>query len=905
MSMFAARHLGSSPTEWPALLAPTGYRSLDELIDAAIPAEIRRPRPLNLPEPLDEAAALAELRSILSQNQLRKTFIGQGYYGTFMPPVIQRTILENPGWYTAYTPYQAEISQGRMEALLNFQTMITDLTGLDIANASLLDEATAAAEAMHLVHTAVGDPRRHRFLVAADCHPQTIAVVQTRAEPLGIELVITDHRQFRFDESVFGALVQYPATDGLIHDFRDLCAEAHRVGALVVVAADLLALTLIPPPGEFGADVAVGSTQRFGVPAGYGGPHAAFLATRDAYKRQMPGRLIGVSRDARGKPAYRLALQTREQHIRREKATSNICTAQVLPAVLASMYAVWHGPDGLRRMAQRIHEQTRRLAARVDRVGDEPFFDTLRIRARPPAQFNVRDFGDGTIGISLDETTTDADVAALIEAVGAPGRSASLPELPRRQSRYLTHPVFNRYHTEHEMLRYIKRLESRDFSLCHGMIPLGSCTMKLNAAVEMYPITWPEAAQLHPFVPVDQATGYQRILRELETWLAEITGLHTTWLQPNAGSAGEYAGLLTIRNYQRGQRHVCLIPVSAHGTNPASAAMAGFRVVPVACDKAGNIDLADLRAKAAQHAADLSCIMITYPSTHGVFEKEIREACRIVHDHGGQVYLDGANLNALVGLSSPGDIGADVCHLNLHKTFCIPHGGGGPGAGPICVAKHLAPYLPRQVSAAPYGSASILLISWMYIRMMGAQGLTDATRLAILNANYIAARLQPYFPVLYRGPGNLVAHECILDLRAWKTRAGIEVEDVAKRLMDYGFHAPTMSWPVPGTLMVEPTESESKAELDRFCDAMIAIHGELCAIEAGRWPRDNNPLKHAPHPADVVCSDSWDRPYSREQAAYPAPWLREFKFWPGVARVDNVYGDRHLMCACPPVESFA
>ncbi len=905
MSTFASRHLGATGPALAALLAPTGYATLDALIDAAIPANIRRRRPLDLPAPLDEPAALAELKSILAQNRLVKTYIGQGYYGTVTPPVIQRAILENPGWYTAYTPYQAEISQGRLEALLNFQTMITDLTGLDIANASLLDEATAAAEAMHLCQAVTGTPQKNTFLVAADCHPQTIAVVQTRAEPLGIQIVVADPFQFQISDSVFGILLQYPATDGAIHDYTALCAQAHRHAALAVVAADPLALTLLKPPAEFGADVAVGSTQRFGVPPGYGGPHAAYIATRDAYKRHLPGRLIGVSKDAAGNPAYRLALQTREQHIRRDKATSNICTAQVLPAILASMYAVYHGPTGLKRIAQRIHDLTRKLAENVDRVGDAPFFDTLRIRATPPTGINVRDFGDGTIGVSLDETTTEADVEALIQAVGRPRPANAPPPLPSRTTPFLSHPVFNSHHTEHEMLRYIKRLETRDLSLCHSMIPLGSCTMKLNAAAEMFPVTWPEVSQLHPFVPLDQAAGYQRIFRDLETWLADITGLAATSLQPNAGSAGEYAGLLTIRAYQQNQRHVCLIPVSAHGTNPASAAMAGLKVVPVACDKAGNIDLADLRAKAEQHRADLSCIMVTYPSTHGVFEETIRDVCDIIHAHGGQVYMDGANLNAQVGLTAPGLIGADVCHLNLHKTFCIPHGGGGPGMGPICVAKHLAPFLPKHVAAAPYGSASILLISWMYIRLMGTDGLTEATKLAILNANYIAARLQPYFPVLYRGPGNLVAHECILDLRDWKSRAGIEVEDVAKRLMDYGFHAPTMSWPVPGTLMVEPTESETKAELDRFCDAMIAIHGEMTAIEAGRWPRDNNPLKRAPHTAAVVTADTWDRPYSREQAAYPAPWLRQFKFWPHVSRVDNVYGDRHLVCTCGSVADHA
>ncbi len=902
---FASRHLGSGSAEIQAMLQTVGAPSLDTLISAAIPSEIRLGKPLNLPTGSTAPEALAELKTILAQNRVSKSYIGTGYADCFTPPVIQRNILENPGWYTAYTPYQAEISQGRLEALLNFQTMVTDLTGLEVANASLLDEATAAAEAMTLCHRVHGGNHDNIFLVSELCHPQTIAVVQTRAEPLGIKVVVGDHRKFEISDSVFGILVQYPATDGAIFDYSALCTAAHQHFALVVVATDLLALTLLKPPGEFGADVAVGNSQRYGVPLGYGGPHAAFFATRDTHKRQMPGRLIGVSHDAQGHPALRMALQTREQHIRREKATSNICTAQVLLAVMAGMYAVWHGPAGLKRIAQRIHDLTRRLAENVGRVGDEPFFDTIRIRAKAPANLNVRDFGDGTLGISLDETTTDKDVDELLNLLGGSGVPAAtgFGSLSRTSS-FLANPVFNRYHTEHEMLRYIKRLEARDLSLTTSMIPLGSCTMKLNATAEMIPVTWPEVGKLHPFVPKAQAAGYQELFRQLEGWLCEITGFAACSLQPNAGSAGEYAGLLTIRAYQEAQRHVCLIPVSAHGTNPASAVMAGFRVVPVACDQQGNIDLADLRAKAAQHQDDLAALMVTYPSTHGVFESGIKEICRIIHDHGGQVYMDGANMNAQVGLCRPGDIGADVCHLNLHKTFCIPHGGGGPGVGPICVAKHLAPFLPKHVSAAPHGSASILVISWMYIRMMGAAGLVDASKLAILNANYIAQRLEKYFPVVYRGHGNRVAHECIVDCRDWKARAGIEVEDVAKRLMDYGFHAPTMSWPVAGTLMIEPTESESKAELDRFCDAMIAIHGELATIESGKLDRENNPLKNAPHTARVVTADQWDRPYSREQAAYPAPWLREHKFWPVVGRVDNVYGDRHLVCTCPIVEEF-
>ncbi len=873
--MFADRHVGPSADDIRQMLAAVGYESLDALVNAAIPAGIRLRRPLNLPAPRTESEALADLKAILSRNKLTRSFFGRGYYDSFLPPVIQRNILENPGWYTAYTPYQPEISQGRLEALLNFQTMVTDLTGLDIANASLLDEATAAAEAMMMCHR-LDTKGRHTFVVAPDCHPQTIAVVQTRAEPLGIRIQLGKE----LTPDTFGILVQYPATDGDIYDFSALCNEAHQHLALVVVATDLLALTLLKPPGEFGADIAVGNTQRFGLPLGYGGPHAAFFATRDAYKRQMPGRLIGVSKDAQGRPALRLALQTREQHIRREKATSNICTAQVLPAVIAAMYAVWHGPDGLKKIAERVHQLTCRLASNVKRVGTAPFFDTLKV-------------GDHVI--ALDETTTNADVDALIETLGRSRLPNPLPPLDpfRRTTSFLTAPVFNRYHTEHEMLRYLRRLEAKDLSLTTSMIPLGSCTMKLNATSEMLPVTWPEVGRLHPFAPAEQAAGYHEMFRQLETWLAEITGFAAVSLQPNAGSQGEYTGLLVIRAYQQAKRHICLIPVSAHGTNPASATMAGMKVVPVACDDAGNIDLADLRAKATQHAADLAALMVTYPSTYGVFEETISEVCRIVHDHGGQVYLDGANMNALVGLARPGNIGADVCHLNLHKTFCIPHGGGGPGMGPIGVAEHLAPFLPGKpngigpVAAAPYGSASVLPISWMYIALMGADGLKRASQVAILNANYIARRLEPYFPVLYKGPGGLVAHECIVDCRQFKD---VQVEDIAKRLMDYGFHAPTMSWPEPGTLMIEPTESESKAELDRFCDALMAIYAEIQSTPAV--------LKNAPHTAAVVAADKWDRPYSREQAAYPAPWLRDYKYWPPVSRVDNVYGDRHLFCTC-------
>jgi glycine dehydrogenase len=920
---FAQRHIGPSPADIKEMLALLGYDSLDALVDEAIPGKIRLRQSLKLPAARTESELLAELRTIVSKNKLYRSYIGLGYHDCITPPVIQRNILENPGWYTAYTPYQAEISQGRLEALLNFQQMVIDLTAMEIANASLLDEATAAAEAMTMCHRLDEAPGRNVFFVSEACHPQTIDVVKTRATPLGIEVVVGDHRKFQISDRVFGVLLQYPATDGAIHDYAPFIHHAHEHKAFAVVAADILSLTLLKPPGEFDADVVVGSTQRFGVPLGYGGPHAAYFATRDEFKRQMPGRLIGVSRDAQGRPALRMALQTREQHIRREKATSNICTAQVLLAVIASMYAVYHGPDGLRRIAQRIHNLARRLAENVDRVGTEPFFDTIRLCAKAPASINVRDFGDGTIGVSLDETTTEQDVDALVKAFGGRARLAGgSHELPARTSPFLTHPVFNRYHTEHEMLRYIKRLESKDLSLTTAMIPLGSCTMKLNATAEMMPLSWPEVGKLHPFVPVDQAEGYQILFKQLEAWLAEITGFAAVSLQPNAGSQGEYAGLLAIREYhkQRGQYHrnVCLIPTSAHGTNPASAIMAGMKVIPVQCDERGNIDVADLRAKAEAHRNDLAALMVTYPSTHGVFEESIVEICEIIHSHGGQLYMDGANMNAQVGLCRPGDIGADVCHLNLHKTFCIPHGGGGPGMGPIAVAKHLAPHLPKHpftnpnggqdarstISAAPWGSASILTISWIYIALMGADGLTQATKVSILNANYIAKRLEAFFPMLYRGHGDLVAHECILDCRSWKTSGGVEVEDIAKRLMDYGFHAPTMSWPVPGTLMVEPTESESKAELDRFCDAMISIHAEIKAIESGKMDRQNNPLKNAPHTAQVIVSDNWDHPYSREQAVYPAAWTREHKFWPAVGRVDNVYGDRNLVCSCPPVEAY-
>lgn len=930
MRTFASRHIGPSGTDVDSMLRVVGASSLDSLIDETVPANIRLNRDLTLPAARSEEKALADLRTLMDRNVIAQSLIGAGYHGTHTPAVIRRNILENPGWYTAYTPYQAEIAQGRLEALLNFQTMICDLTGMQISNASLLDEATAAAEAMTLCHDIKGG---NAFFVADHCHPQTIALLRTRAEPLGIR-ILCGAAESGPQEPVFGALFQYPATDGTICDLENLVSRTHESGALAVVAVDLLALILIKPPGELGADVVVGSAQRFGVPPGFGGPHAAFLATRDEHKRRMPGRLVGVSKDAAGNPALRLTLQTREQHIRREKATSNICTAQVLLAVMASMYAVYHGPDGLRAIAERVHRLALRLAGSLQHLGfavhPGPFFDTVRVwlGSRPAEEFlvraaacgiNIRKLDDHAIAIALDETTED--LGSLFEIFGGtPGDLLEdLPEVIepslRRKTDFLTHPVFRSHHTETEMLRYIRRLEAKDLSLTTSMIPLGSCTMKLNATAEMLPVTWESVAALHPLVPQDQAAGYFEMAAELEAWLAEITGFSAVSLQPNAGSQGEYAGLLAIRGWHRSRgeshRNICLIPTSAHGTNPASSVMAGMTVVPVACDSIGNINIADLRAKADLHRDALAAVMVTYPSTHGVFEEGIREICDIVHAAGGQVYMDGANMNAQVGLCRPGDIGADVCHLNLHKTFCIPHGGGGPGVGPICVASHLAPFLPGHplehnnaagpVSQAPFGSAGILVISWMYIAMMGPRGLRDATAIAILNANYIAARLEKYFPVLYKGTHGRVAHECILDLREWKQRAGVEVEDVAKRLMDFGFHAPTMSWPVVGTLMVEPTESEPLAELDRFCEAMIAIHGELAAIERGELDRVNNPLKNAPHTAAAVTADDWDRPYTRTVAAWPVSWLREHKFWPSVARIDNVYGDRHVFCSCPPV----
>jgi glycine dehydrogenase len=951
--VFRERHIGPSATDQRAMLTTLGYDSLDALIDAVVPADIRLRRPLNLPPAMSEQEALTELRRLASQNQVFRSYLGMGYHDCFTPGVILRNVLENPGWYTAYTPYQAEIAQGRLEALLNYQTVVSDLTGLEIANASLLDEATAAAEAMHLTEAVSNHTGQRVYLVDAQCHPQTIAVVRTRAAARGIEIRVAEPSSFKFGSGVIGALVQYPATDGAIRDHRALCEAAHAAGGLVTVATDLLALTLLAPPGEWGADIAVGNSQRFGVPLGYGGPHAAFFATRDQYKRHLPGRIIGVSKDKAGRPGLRMALQTREQHIRREKATSNVCTAQVLLAVVAGMYAVYHGPEGLRRIAQRVHAHTAALAEALKRLGFKiahaEFFDTIAVElggagaqhaaplqarileAARAKKINLRILSPTRIGVALDETVSMADVAdvAAAFALGKPVQvDVATPAIPgslARTTPICTHPVFNTHHSETEMLRYLKRLEDRDLSLTSAMIPLGSCTMKLNATAEMIPITWPEFGRLHPFAPVEQAQGYTALFRQLEEWLAEITGFAKVSLQPNAGSQGEFAGLLVIRAYHQargggggGHRTTCLIPQSAHGTNPASAVMAGMSVVVVKTDARGNIDVADLRAKAQQYRDTLGALMVTYPSTHGVFEASIKEICRIVHDHGGQVYMDGANMNAQVGLCRPGDIGADVCHLNLHKTFCIPHGGGGPGMGPIGVAAHLAPYLPSHpvvdlgiapscgtVSAAPWGSPSILPISWAYIAMMGREGLGEATKIAILSANYIAKRLADQYSLLYAGQHGLIAHECILDTRPFKASAGVDVEDIAKRLIDYGFHPPTVSFPVAGTLMVEPTESEPKEELDRFCDALIAIRDEIREVESGEADRDNNLLTNAPHPLTDLVADAWDRPYSRERAAFPTPATREHKIWPPVGRIDGAYGDRNLVCVCPPVEVYA
>jgi glycine dehydrogenase len=945
---FVDRHVGPREDEIRGMLAALGVASLDELLDRAVPAPIRTERPLDLPPARTEAEALATLRAMAHRNKVATSLIGMGYHGTFTPPVILRNVLESPGWYTAYTPYQAEVSQGRLEALLNFQQMVIDLTGLELANASLLDEATAAAEAMAMARR-IGRGRSNLFFVDAGCHPQTQAVLRTRARHMGIELAVGDPLAELAGTEVFGALLQYPATDGTVRDLRPAIKAVHQVGGLAAVATDLLALTLLTPPGEMGADIALGSAQRFGVPMGYGGPHAAFFATRDAHKRALPGRIIGVSVDSRGQPALRMALQTREQHIRRDKATSNICTAQVLLAVMAGCYAVWHGPEGLTRIARRVHGLTGLLAAALRELGvevaNDSFFDTLTLAVPGRAHelliaardvgINLRFVDADRLGLSLDETTDHNVLRRLLAVFGA--EAARLQELMERvyedsfipsdlgrTSPFLAHPVFHRHRSETEMLRYLRRLQNKDIALDRAMIPLGSCTMKLNATAEMIPVTWPEFAHLHPFAPPDQAAGYQALFHELEAWLKEITGFDAVSLQPNAGSQGEYAGLLAIRAWHesRGDRHrdACLIPSSAHGTNPASAVMAGMQVVVVRCDADGNVDLADLEAKAAQHNDRLAALMVTYPSTHGVFEERIKDICAVVHANGGQVYMDGANLNALVGVARPAELGADVCHMNLHKTFCIPHGGGGPGMGPIGVKAHLAPFLPDHpvvtgvnpydgehsvgaVSAAPWGSAAILPISWAYIAMMGGPSLTRATKVAILNANYVAKRLSPHYPVVYAGQGGMVAHECIVDIRGIKEATGVTAEDIAKRLVDYGFHAPTMSWPVPETMMIEPTESEDRAELDRFCDAMIAIREEIREIERGGADRADNLLKRAPHTADLLLGE-WGRPYPKERAFFPLPAVREDKYWPPVGRVDNAYGDRHLVCACPPTEEY-
>ncbi|MBU8547117.1 MULTISPECIES: aminomethyl-transferring glycine dehydrogenase [Roseomonadaceae] len=949
---FARRHIGPSDAEIAAMLKVVGTDSLEALAARTVPAAIRSSAPLPLPPAATEAETIAELRALAAKNRADiKSLIGIGYHGTLTPPVILRNVLENPGWYTAYTPYQAELAQGRLEALLNFQTMVTDLAGLPVANASLLDEGTAAAEAMALAHAATRG-KSDTIVIAADVHPQTRAVVAGRAEPLGFRVLVTKPAEIIATvraEKPFALLLNYPGTTGEIRDLTREIAAVHEAGGLAIVAADPLSLVLLTPPGEMGADVVVGSTQRFGVPMGFGGPHAGYMAVKDAHKRLMPGRLVGVSLDAAGQPAMRLALQTREQHIRREKATSNICTAQVLLAVMASMYAVWHGPEGLARIAKRVALQARLLAGAAKRAGfalrHADFFDTICIEAGGKAEaliagalkrgFNLARHEGGGVGIALDETVTRDDLLALVEAIAEAGGQAApkldgimpeggFPAALARSSAVLTAEVFRSHHAEHAMLRYLKRLEDKDVALNRSMIPLGSCTMKLNATAEMIPVTFPGFGNIHPFVPVDQATGYLEMIRRLESWLCAVTGFAAVSLQPNAGSAGEYAGLLAIRSWHRARgdlhRDICLIPSSAHGTNPASAVMAGMKVVVVGCDRDGNVDLDDLRAKAEQHAAKLAALMVTYPSTHGVFEEAIREICALIHEKGGQVYMDGANMNAQVGLTSPAAIGADVCHLNLHKTFCIPHGGGGPGVGPIGVAAHLAPYLPSHpmlaeagpmatshgpVAAAPFGSASILPISYAYIRMMGPDGLKRATQVAILNANYIATKLAEHYPVLYRGSQGMVAHECILDCRGFQQNGGASVEDIAKRLQDYGFHAPTMSWPVTGTLMVEPTESETMGELDRFIAAMVAIRGEIRAIEQGRMDRADNPLKNAPHTAAEVMASDWSHPYSREQAAFPLPYVARQKYWPPVKRVDNVHGDRNLVCTCAPLEAYA
>ena len=931
---FTARHIGPSQADIATMLETIGQESLDALIKAVVPTEIRSSEPLTIGDSKTEKELLDELKTIADQNVLMKSYLGMGYHDCITPPVIQRNILENPGWYTQYTPYQAEISQGRLEALLNYQTMVCDLTALPIANASLLDEATAAAEAMAMTHRL--SKGSNTFLVSNSCHPQVIAVVQTRAAPLGININLNDHEDFDFTEDVFGCLVQYPDTNGAIHNFRHLCVAAHEQSAYVIMAADIMSLALLTPPGELGADVAVGSAQRFGVPMGYGGPHAAYFAATEQFKRLIPGRLIGVSADCHGQQAYRMALQTREQHIRRERATSNICTAQVLLAIMSGMYAIYHGPQGIRRIAEQIHQHTCALAASLTAAGykihGDFFFDTIRTtgpdnivdKARGNG-INIRDFSDGTVGIAFDETVTTNDLKNLLtlfDAHHSPTADSVIPSELQRKSTYFTHPVFNKYHSETEMLRYIHRLETKDLSLNTSMIPLGSCTMKLNATTEMVGVTWPEFGGMHPFAPQDQAKGYKKIFDDLTTWLADITGLPGVSLQPNSGAQGEYAGLMVIRAFHESKgntnREICLIPESAHGTNPASAIMCGMKVVIVKCDNDGNIDFDDLKTKTEHHEKNLAALMITYPSTHGVFENSVQEICNIIHESGGQVYMDGANLNAMVGISRVADIGVDVCHINLHKTFAIPHGGGGPGMGPICTAPHLIPFLPSHpvinnhdtdqaisaVSAAPWGSAGVLPVSWCYMAMLGNTGMKTSTAVAILNANYMAKLLEEYYPVLYKGENGLNAHEFIIDLRPIRKESGITDEDVAKRLMDYGFHAPTMSWPVPGTLMIEPTESESKTELDRFCTAMISIKDEITAVATGAADSDNNVLKNAPHIARNIAADTWDHPYSRIEAVYPAEWLKDFKYWPPVGRIDNASGDRNLVCTCPDIKDY-
>lgn len=939
---FIYRHNSSMKHDTEAMLKTIGVASVDQLIDETIPAHIRLKQRMQLPEPMTEVELLAMLSEVASKNKIYKNFIGQGYYGTNTPLVVLRNIFENPGWYTAYTPYQAEIAQGRLEALLNYQTMIIDLTGMEIANASLLDEGTAAAEAMHMLHAEAKNDKATKFFVSELCFPQTIDVLKTRTEPIGVELIIGDHNTVVLDDTFFGALIQYPAGNGEVIDYSEFMAKAIQNNVLVAVAADLLSLTLLTPPGEWGADAVVGSAQRFGVPMGYGGPHAGFFATKDAYKRQMPGRLIGVSIDSQGNSALRMALQTREQHIKREKATSNICTAQVLLSIMASMYGVHHGPEGLKGIAGRIHGLTKALADALTSAGIEVatknYFDTITVKVADAhalqancekAEININKVDATTIRISIDETHTPADIKKLVEVLTGtvinyqPSTvNVTWPSSLLRKSTFMTHPVFNSYHSEHEMLRYIKSLEAKDLSLCHSMIALGSCTMKLNATAEMIPVTMPGFGQLHPFIPRNQAVGYTQIFNELSDYLQQVTGFAGMSLQPNSGASGEYAGLMVIREYLKsigqGHRNIALIPSSAHGTNPASAAMAGMKVVVTKTMENGYIDFEDLKAKAEEHKDNLACLMVTYPSTYGVFEENIIDICAMIHQNGGQVYMDGANMNAQVGLTSPANIGADVCHLNLHKTFCIPHGGGGPGMGPIGVAKHLVPFLPGHsvvdmqggdksmsaVSAAPWGSASILLISYAYIRMMGTEGLEQATKYAILNANYIKARLEKHYQILYVGSKGRCAHEMILDTRVFKGATGVEAEDIAKRLMDYGFHAPTMSFPVAGTIMIEPTESEPKAELDRFCDAMIGIKNEVDAIANGTADKADNVLKNAPHTASMVIADEWSHAYSRQEAAFPLPYVRANKFWPTVGRVNNTHGDRNLVCSCLPIEAY-